>query len=356
MAGFGQPVVQLQPTHPGNLHIDDETLAVMHPAGPQEFIWRWECGDGKARCAVFSEIETVEVSGQSLRVGIRRGSGSTPPLVVFNGIGASLELLEPFVKALKKIEVVAFDIPGIGGSPAPALPYRYSRLVQLTDGLLAKLGYRGQVDVLGLSWGGMLAQQYAYSNPRRCRRLILAATSTGSIMVPGRLSAIIRLTNPRRYAHPAPRKRLALEIGSLRRRRKLISRDASTVQPPRGLGYLYQLTALWGWTSVLWLHRLRQPTLVMAGTEDKLIPLANAELLARLIPHARLFTIDDGHLFLITRADEVARVVTRFLAERGTKKAKLLGRRSLGARVRGIIRRLRRMRIVHRYLANERQA
>ena len=142
-----------------------------------------------ARSAVFSEIKMVEVSGQSLRVGIRGGKSSLPPLVVFNGIGANLELLEPFVKALKGIEVVAFDVPGIGGSPAPALPYRYSRLVQLTDHLLAEFGYDGQVDVLGLSWGGMLAQQYAYANPRRCRRLILAATSSGSIMLPGRFSS-----------------------------------------------------------------------------------------------------------------------------------------------------------------------
>jgi poly(3-hydroxyalkanoate) depolymerase len=293
-----------------------------------------------ARFAVFNEIKMVEVSGQSLRVGIRRGKSSSPPLVVFNGIGANLELLEPFVEALKGIEVVAFDVPGIGGSPAPALPYRYSRLVQLTDHLLAELGYDKQVDVLGLSWGGMLAQQYAYANPLRCRRLILAATSTGSIMVPGRLSAIIRLTNPRRHAHPAHSKRLALEIGSLRRRPKLIGHDASTVQPPRGLGYLYQLTALWGWTSVLWLHRLRQPTLVMAATDDQIVPLANAEMLARLIPHARLFTINDGHLFLITRADEVARVVMRFLAEPLTEDGKLLMRRGIGARLRRLAQRL----------------
>jgi pimeloyl-ACP methyl ester carboxylesterase len=199
-----------------------------------------------ARATVFSEIKMVEISGQLLRVGVRRGRSSSPPLVLFNGIGASLERLGSFVKALRGVEVVAFDIPGIGGSPAPALPYRYSRLVQLTDGLLAKLGYDRQVDVLGLSWGGMLAQQYAYTNPRRCRRLILAATSTGSIMVPGRLSAIIRLTNQRRYAHPAPSKRLALESWLPRRRPKLIDRDASTMQPSGGLGYLYQLTALWG--------------------------------------------------------------------------------------------------------------
>ena len=268
--------------------------------------------------------QMVEVSGRLLRVGIRRGRAPRP-LGGVQRYRRYVALLEPFVKALRRIEVVAFDIPGIGGSPAPALPYRYSRLVQLADGLLAKLGYRGQVDVLGLSWGGMLAQQYAYTNPQRCRRLISAATSSGSLMVPGRLSAIIRLTTPRRYAHPAYFKRLTPETWSLRCRPKLIGHHASTVQPTRGLGYLYQLTALWGWTSVLWLHRLRQPTLIMAGTEDQIIPLANGEMLARLIPHARLFTIDDGHLFLITRADEVARVVMRFLRRARDQKRQAAG-------------------------------
>ena len=56
-----------------------------------------------------------------------------------------------------------------------------------------------EIDVLGVSWGGGLAQQYAYLYPDRCRRLILAATSAGSIMVPGRLSVLRRLANPRRY-------------------------------------------------------------------------------------------------------------------------------------------------------------
>ena len=50
--------------------------------------------------------------------------------------------------------------------------------------VLSKLGI-GVVDVLGLSWGGALAQQFAFQNPRRCRRLVLVATGTGVLMVPG---------------------------------------------------------------------------------------------------------------------------------------------------------------------------
>src|ERR1700686_2564711 len=58
---------------------------------------------------VFTEIKMVELAGQTLRVGIRRAGGDAPPLVVFNGIGANLELLEPFVSALEGVEIVAFD-------------------------------------------------------------------------------------------------------------------------------------------------------------------------------------------------------------------------------------------------------
>src|SRR6202011_2072782 len=119
---------------------------------------------------------------------------------------------------------VTFDMPGIGGSPAPTIPYRYAQLVVLTDRLLAALGYDGPVDVLGLSWGGMLAQQYAYANPGRCRRLILAATSSGSLMLPGRPSVVGQLANPRRYSDPDYFRRMAPELfgGSLRRQPELI--------------------------------------------------------------------------------------------------------------------------------------
>ena len=267
--------------------------------------------------SVFSEIKMLDVSGQSVRVGVRRGRTSSPPLVIFNGIGSNLELLEPFVEALKGIEIIAFDVPGAGGSPAPQLPYRYSRIARLTNRLLTALGYMGQVDVLGLSWGGMLAQQYAFLNPDRCRRLILAATSPGWTMVPGRLSAIRTLANPNRHSDPEYLRQVAPELfgGSFRQDRNLIDQYIGRIQPSRGLGYLYQLAALWGWTSVPWLHRLRQPVLIMAGTEDPIVPQVNAKIMERLIRRCELFTIDDGHLFLITRAKESASVVKQFLTK-----------------------------------------
>ena len=267
--------------------------------------------------ALPTQIQMVQVAGQTVRVGVRPGTEEGPPLLIFNGIGANLELVEPFTAALVGVETVVFDVPGVGGSPAPTLPYRFSGLARLANRLMTQLGYDGPVDVLGVSWGGALAQQFAFQYPQRCRRLILAATSPGALMVPGRLSALSKLVNPRRYMDPGFLVSIGPELygGVFRHRPELLLEHARHIRPPRGRGYLFQLLATWGWSSLFWLRSLRQPTLVMAGTDDPIVRPINARLLAALIPGARLHLIDDGHLFLISRVLEVAPVVRKFLAE-----------------------------------------
>ena len=265
------------------------------------------------------EIQTVDLDGQILRVGIRHGSDASPPLLIFNGIGANLELVEPFVEALDDVGVIIFDIPGVGGSPVPLAPYRFSTLSVLTDKLLRRLGHDGPVDVLGVSWGGALAQQFARQYPVRCRRLILASTSPGVIMVPAKLSVLTKLIGARRYTDPDYLQRVGAQIygGAYRRDPGLLGEHSRHMQPPRGRGYLYQLMAAWGWTSLHWLGSLRQTTLVMHGSDDPIVPLVNAKILAARIRNAELYVVDDGHLFLITRAKDVAPVVRKFLRQDG---------------------------------------
>ena len=264
--------------------------------------------------AAALELRMIEVGGQPLRVGRWPGRPGGAPLLVFNGIGANIELLEPFVAALDGVEVLAFDVPGTGGSPLPALPYRFSTLARLAARLLDALGYRA-VDVLGVSWGGALAQQFAHQCPDRCRRLVLAATSAGALMVPGRPSAMVKLLSPRRYRDPDYLQEIGGEIygGAYRRDPGLLRTHGEQIRPPGGLGYAYQLLAAWGWTSALWLRTLPQPALVMHGNDDPIVPLVNAKLLAALLRDARLHVVDDGHLFMLTRASEVAPVVRGFL-------------------------------------------
>jgi poly(3-hydroxyalkanoate) depolymerase len=261
-------------------------------------------------------MRTVAVGGQLVRVAVRPGDGTRTPLLLANGIGASLELLQPFVDALDPlIEVVRFDIPGIGGSPLPRLPYRLPALARLVARLLDRLGHP-TVDVLGVSWGGGLAQQFALCHRRRCRRLVLVATSTGALMVPGRLTALGRMATPRRYLDPDYAERIAADLygGTVRsdpaRARELL--DGRTRVGPR-CGYLYQLAAGAGWTSLPFLPLIRQPTLLLAGDDDPIIPLVNADVMRRLLPDAELHVYHGGHLGLVTEAPELAPVVDRFL-------------------------------------------
>ena len=114
------------------------------------------------------QISMHDVDGQTLRVGVRHGDKASPPLLLFNGIGANIELVEPFLDELEGPEAIIFDVPGVGGSPVPKLPYRPWTLARLTARLLDQLGHE-QIDVLGVSWGGALAQQFAFQQSTRCR-------------------------------------------------------------------------------------------------------------------------------------------------------------------------------------------
>ncbi len=108
-------------------------------------------------------MRIVTIGGRAIRVSVRDGDACRPPLLPCNGLGASLELFQPFIDSLDpRRPVIRFDMPGVGGSPAPVLPYHLATSAPLLAGLLDQLGYQ-QADVLGISWGGALAQQFAIS-------------------------------------------------------------------------------------------------------------------------------------------------------------------------------------------------
>lgn len=258
----------------------------------------------------------VRVLGHDVRVAVRPGTAPGPPLVLCNGIGASLDLLQPFVDEVDpRIEVIRFDVPGVGGSPVPKVPYNFALLACFVGRLLDELGY-DQFDALGISWGGGLAQQLAFQHPGRCRRLVLVSTGTGALMVPARLSVLSKMLTPRRYRDPAYAKAIAPVLyGGRMRRRPDEARHVLYEQERLGprTGYFLQLLAGFGWSSLPALPLIRQPTLILAGNDDPLIPLVNARILRALLPHAALHVFDDGHLGLITAADELGPLVSRFL-------------------------------------------
>lgn len=266
------------------------------------------------RAARSLDTRMVTVLGQRFKVSVRRGDGSRLPLLLMNGIGANLELLQPFVDALDPaLEVIRFDVPGVGGSPTPLLPYRFPTLAFLIGRMLDRLGY-GRVDTLGLSWGGALAQQFALQHPLRCRRLVLASTGTGALMVPGSPAVIAKLATPRRYTDPAYMESIASEIYGGEIPADAAREFAAEMRAGDSRGYFYQMLGGAGWTSIPWLHCMRQRTLIVSGDDDRLIPVVNARIMHKLIPRSRLHIFHGGHLGLVLQANELGPVIDSFLA------------------------------------------
>jgi poly(3-hydroxyalkanoate) depolymerase len=261
-------------------------------------------------------IQTIRVGQQEIRAAVKPGAKNKPALLLFNGIGANLELAVPFMQAIDDVEVVIFDVPGVGGSPAPILPYRASQVAKWAAELMKQLGHE-KYDVAGVSWGGAMAQQFAHQYPEICRKLILAATSPGAIMIPAWPSVLLKMASPRRYTDKRYMRTIAPLIygGAFRDDINLIHQHAENMKGATRIGYAYQLAAVFGWSSLPWLHKLRFPTLVLMGSDDPLVPMTNGKILARLIPNAKLEIIDDGHLFFVTKPQETARLVERFIAE-----------------------------------------
>jgi poly(3-hydroxyalkanoate) depolymerase len=283
---------------------------------------RTDGGSTHRRDALFAskpeeiEVRQISIRGQSLQVALRHGVASRPPLLLFNGIGANWELAKPFLDALTDTSAIIFDVPGVGGSPTPSGPYRPSYLARLAAELVAQI-YDSEIDVAGVSWGGGIAQQFAHQYPRVCRRLVLAATSPGAIMVPARLPVLWKMATPRRYTDKNYMNKIAPQIygGAFRKEPALVSSHASAMHGARNVGYLYQLLAMAGWTSLPWLWSLPQPTLVLMGSDDPLVPVINGRILSQLIPNARLRLIDDGHLFMVTQPKQTAAIIEEFLSE-----------------------------------------
>jgi poly(3-hydroxyalkanoate) depolymerase len=261
-------------------------------------------------------MEIVKVGGRSLRVAIWKartpeGQARGRPILFFNGIGANIEIMASLAEWMPDQDIITFDMPGIGGSPSPRFPYRPWTMSLRAALLLNKLGYTGKVDVMGVSWGGGMAQQFAFQHPDRVGKLILAATAAGVLMAPGDPRVLAKMANPRRYVD---RNFMKANFEALYGEEMNSDAHIGRLRAPSQRGYLYQLAAMVGWTSAFFLPFLKSRTLVLMGESDRIVPLVNGKLLARLIPNAELKTVPGGHLFLVSRPAETFPLIRRFLA------------------------------------------
>lgn len=251
--------------------------------------------------------------GHTFRTGHWRAAREShaPPLLFFIGLGANIELLAPFVERLRGRDVITFDMPGVGKTDDFRRSYRFAKMANAARAIIKTLGVH-PVDVMGVSWGGMLAQEFAYRHSDTVERLILAATGAGIPMVPGSPSTLLKMLSSHRYSNPEAIAPYLQELygGSGHG----LDTYASRMTPPSSTGYLHQLLAVWGWTSARKLSRVSAKTLILMGAEDRVVPPVNGQILKALLKDARLHILNDaGHLFVLTHAEIVSGLVEDFL-------------------------------------------
>lgn len=229
--------------------------------------------------------------------------GTATPLLIFNGVGMNFEVLEPLAGELGNRPVLTLDMPGIGGSPDPAMPYTPQMAASWGKKLLERHNIE-QADIMGFSWGGAIAQQFAIQYPRLVRRLVLAAIGPGLPIIPGQATYHFHLMDPIWKGQTSESNLLGAVSPA---DRKVVMDDLlARLTPPSSTGYFYQILALSGWSSALALPLMNKDTLIIMGDEDHIIPLVNGRWLSALIPSSRLEVIKGGgHLFMFSHLKEL---------------------------------------------------
>lgn len=264
--------------------------------------------------AMDGAVVTMEqVGGRTLRTAAWRLDMPSDhlPILFFNGIGANIEAVAPLAEALTERPFIMFDMPGVGGSPEPLVPYNPFTMSWTAKELLRRFGVE-EVDVMGISWGGAMAQHFTLQYGEMVRRLVLCATTAGMIMVPGNPAALTKMANPRRYVDAAfMEEHFRTLYGGLTGGK---AEHISRLTPPTPRGYLYQLLCMIGWTSAPALPFLKKEVLIMMGDEDQIVPLINGRMLEALIPHSRLEIFEQGgHLFMLTHREQAISSLRGFL-------------------------------------------
>jgi pimeloyl-ACP methyl ester carboxylesterase len=264
---------------------------------------------------MLTDERYTEIRGVRLRISVE---GTGPPLLLINGLGANIELWQPLRSLLPFLKTIAFDSPGVGGSPRAPRRLRMQDLAGIVSDLLTELGH-DSVDVLGYSLGGAIAQQFTRQHRRRVRRLVLAATTpgVGAIQNPVMLMRLVALAT--RRDTPGRRAAVTRVVGGK------VSRDSRTlarverahrIWPLNRAGMLEQVWGMTGWTSLPWLHTLDVPTLVLAGERDPLVPSVNTRIFVSRMPSCQWHLVPAaGHLFLIDQAEDAAGVIEEFLSD-----------------------------------------
>ncbi|HEY7960325.1 MAG TPA: alpha/beta hydrolase [Solirubrobacteraceae bacterium] len=244
-------------------------------------------------------------------------SGSGPPLLLIMGMsGTQRHWGEPFLSDLRRdFEVIVYDHRGVGESSRMAQPFTIAELAQDAAGLLAALDI-ARAHVVGISMGGMIAQELVLAHPQLIDTLTLGCTYCGgegsSLTTQDVLQELTEaaLSGDRDRALRAAWEanvsaELAADPGAWETFRA-IGRERAVALPV----VMAQMQAIGGHDTSIRLDGVRAPTLVVHGTADQMIPVANAHVIAGHIPDARVEIFDGvGHLFFWERPQRSAELV-----------------------------------------------
>jgi len=264
----------------------------------------------------MSKVHDVRAGGMRIRV---REVGTGDPLLLVNGIGCHLGMWGAVERALKGRRLIAFDAPGVGGSQTPIVPPTLDGLGRLALEVLDAVEVE-RADVLGYSFGGMVAQRVARHAPHRVRRLVLVATTPGWGGVPGSPWALAEMATPLRYYWRGRYELIAGRLmgGTARTDKSFVTAHARqrNADPPGPYGYAGQIWAVaTDPGSLSWLPSITCPALVVTGDDDPIMPLSNAMLLARRLGDARMHVAaGEGHLLLYDEHNGPMKAIRSFLS------------------------------------------
>jgi len=244
----------------------------------------------------------VEVAGREFH--FERG-GSGEPLLLIQGMsGTHVAWGRPFREALEEsFDVVAFDNRGIGLSGPVEGAFTIAEMAEDTAGLLEELGVES-AHVVGISMGGMIAQELALAEPRKLRSLTLGCTYCGG---PG--SQLMPQENLEKLAagfisgdrDKAIRASYEVNLSpSFRAGEDAYGafHEMATSVPARKATIELQVQAIAGHDTSGRLSEISTPTLIVHGTEDGVLPFPNGELIDSLMPGARFEPLEEvGHMF-----------------------------------------------------------
>jgi pimeloyl-ACP methyl ester carboxylesterase len=276
-----------------------------------------------------AHLHTAEIDGTPVNY-VDVGSGEREPIVFVHGLGGQWQnWLENLPRAAQDRRVIALDLPGFGLSPMPRERITIPGFGQTVDALCELLGL-ARVDVVGNSMGGYIGAEVAIQFPDRVDQLILvsAAGITSAdiahrpILTFGRVAAAVATYGAARHRDIAARpksRHVALA---------LVARHPSLLKPDLAYEGFFKGTGKPGFDAALRasleydfrdrLPGIRQPTLIVWGENDSIIPVKDAHEFERLIPDSRKVVMQDtGHIAMAERPATFNNLMMEFLAERG---------------------------------------